>query len=168
MLRYSIIATDPKVAGTCVVAHDHESLSRRVGQKGSSQQLEPMCAQIAQSVVVIAMYPTHCLLPVATSGCSLRTWVGAGCSGRVLSDHAFLARRATTSRTSAKQNNSAETSYTLTAASQDVQPLGSLRVSISKDRSSQRCLAKRRGKSAVDVDNTESKLQKPISGNAWA
>ena len=111
------------------------------------------------------MYTTHCLLPGATSGCNLRTSVGAGCSGRVLSDHAFFARRATASRTPATQNKLTETSCSLTAASQDGQPPGSLRVSISKDRSSQRCLAKRRGKSAVDVGESEPKLQQPVSGN---
>ena len=111
------------------------------------------------------MHPTQCLPRSATSGCNLRALVGAECSGRVLSDHAFLARRAAASRTSAKRKKLAATSCQLSAASQDGQPPGSLRFSISKDRSSQICLAKRRGKSAVDVDDNESRLQQPVSGD---
>ena len=111
------------------------------------------------------MYPTQCLPPSATSGCNSRTSVGAGCSGRVLSDHTFLTRRAKASRTSAKKLKLAEGSCNLPIVSQHGRSLGSLRVSISKDRSSQRCLAKRRGKLAVDVDEADAKVQQPASGN---
>lgn len=110
------------------------------------------------------MYPTRCLVSSATSCCNSRVAFGAGCSGRVLSDHAFLATRVTAFRTSTRRDKLPQGSYNLANTLENGRFPGSLRISICKDRSSHSCQAKRRSKGATDVDEAEGKVQLPASG----
>lgn len=112
---------------------------------------------------MVLTYPTQCLVSSA-SCCNSRVSVGTGCSGRVLSDHAFMATRVTAFRTSTRRDKVLEGSYNLATTSQYDRYPGSLRISICKDRSSHRCQAKRRSKGATDVDEAEAKMQPPASG----
>lgn len=113
---------------------------------------------------IVVMYPTNCRVSSATSCCNSRVPFGAGCSCRVLSDHAFLATRVTAFRTSSRGDKLPHGRYNLANTLQDGRYPGSLRISIGKDRSSHRCQAKRRSKGATDVDEAEAKAQLPASG----
>lgn len=100
------------------------------------------------------------------SRCNARSSPDTRSSGRPFFDHVFPSGRGTGCNFSAKQGQIQHSRHRLTSASIDGQRSNRLHDSISKDRSSLRCLAKRsRTSSAVDTNSLDEKSQRSVQGD---
>lgn len=107
-----------------------------------------------------------CLLARSTGSNMPQTYLDVGRFSRVLSDQAFSPRRLTAFKGWTKQVMFADGPCCVASTSQNgLHPRLQRNAFRHQDRSSQRCLAKKRTSKAVEVEDTPSKPHQTASGN---